>query len=121
MLRWQSVYLENTWHIFLGGMDDIAFAHTTHRELGIPHIQHLGHAHAGQCTPIRRNVIEEQLKVANNYELPNPSSLNHPRLGDLYVALVCRADSSGGIDSQRPFRLIHGHGARGGHLWQQIV
>ena len=60
-------------------------------------------------------LIEEEFEVTDNNKLSLPALLNAARLGHLDVALVGRTNTPGGVDAQRPFCLIRGHGAGGRH------
>lgn len=69
-----------------------------------------------QRAPVRRNVVQKQLKVAHDDELAHPAALDRAQLGHLDVALVRRPNASGRIDPQRALRLVRRHRTLGGHL-----
>jgi hypothetical protein len=87
-------------------MNDVAFAHTGHREFGIAHIQHLGHMNAGQGTAVGRYVVQEQLEITHNNKLTDPTTLDGAQFGYFHVPFVGCADTACGVDTERSFGLI---------------
>lgn len=90
---------ENAGDVLLVRVDHVRLPHGAHFKLLVPHVQHLGDGHGRLSVPLRGYVVEEELEVADDDELPEPALLDAAGLRHLHVSFVGRPDPSSWIDA----------------------
>lgn len=84
-------------------MNDVQFTDGADSEVLVPHVEHLRHVDGRESVAVEGNIVQEELEVADHYELAHPPLLHTTAFRYLDIPFVRSANSTCWINSKRPF------------------